>query len=139
LVRSIGADFVVDYSKQNYTESDKKYDVIIDNVGNHTLLANRHALEPDGTFVIVGGAKGNWLGPLLNPIKALLLSPFVGQEFVMILAEMRQDDLDILAELMRSGKVTPVIDRRYHLNEVPTAIRYSEEGHARGKIVIDVD
>jgi NADPH:quinone reductase-like Zn-dependent oxidoreductase len=75
----------------------------------------------------------------MSPIKALMLSPFVGQEFVMVLAKMRQDDLAILAELMQAGKVTPVIDRRYPLSEVPAAIRYSEEGHARGKIIINLD
>lgn len=139
MVRSIGADHVFDYSKVNYTESGKRYDLIIDMVGNHSLSANRRVLNPNGTFVIVGGGKGNWLGPLMSPIKALILSPFVGQEFVMILAELRQDDLAILGELMQAGKVTPVIDRRYRLSEVPAAIRYSEEGHARGKIVVTLE
>ncbi len=139
MVLSIGADYVVDYSKEDYTESGKRYDLIIDMVGNHSLSANRRALEPDGTFVIVGGGKGNWLGPMMSPIKALMLSPFVGQEFVMILAQLREDDLKILGDLMQAGKVTPVIDRRYRLSEVPAAIRYSEEGHARGKIVIDLE
>ncbi len=139
MVLSIGADYVVDYSKEDYTESGKRYDLIIDMVGNHSLSANRRALEPDGTFVIVGGGKGNWLGPMMSPIKALMLSPFVGQEFVMILAQLRKDDLAILGDLMQAGKVTPVIDRRYRLSEVPAAIRYSEEGHARGKIVIDLE
>ena len=75
----------------------------------------------------------------MRPIKALMLSPFVGQEFVMILVELRKDDLAILGDLMQAGKVTPVVDRRYRLSEVPAAIRYSEEGHARGKIVIDLE
>jgi len=139
MVRSIGADHVFDYKKENYTESGKQYDLIIDNVGNHSLLANRRVLSPEGVLVIVGGAGGNWLGPLIRPIKALLLSPFVGQEFVLILAQLRQEDLAILADLMQAGTVTPVIDRSYRLSEVPAAIRYSEEGHARGKIVVDLE
>ncbi len=139
MVRSIGADHVFDYKKENYTESGKQFDLIIDNVGNHSLLANRRVLSPEGVLVIVGGAGGNWLGPLIRPIKALLLSPFVGQEFVLILAQLRQEDLAILGQLMQAGTVTPVIDRRYRLSEVAAAIRYSEEGHARGKIVIDLE
>ncbi len=139
MVRSIGADHVFDYTKEDYTESGKRYDLIIDMVGNHSLSANRRALKPDGTFVIVGGGKGNWLGPMMSPIKALMLSPFVEQELVMILAELRQDDLAILGDLMQAGKVTPVIDRHYRLSEVPIAIRYSEEGHARGKIIINLE
>ncbi|MCH8308244.1 MAG: NAD(P)-dependent alcohol dehydrogenase [Proteobacteria bacterium] len=139
MVRSIGADHVIDYTQEDYTKSGQHYDLIIDNVGNHSLLANRRVLNPDGIFVIVGGPKGNWLAPLMNPIKALMLSPFVGQEFVMILAKLDKDDLAILGDLMQAGKVTPVIDRRYRLSEVPAAIRYSEEGHARGKIVIDLE
>ncbi len=112
MVRSIGADHVVDYTKEDYTESGQQYDLIIDMVGNNSLSKNRRALKPGGTFVIVGGGKGNWLGPMMTPIKALFLSPFVDQEFVMILAQIRQDDLDILGDLMQTGKVTPVIDSR---------------------------
>lgn len=139
LVRSIGADHVFDYTKEDYTESGNRYDIIIDSVGNHSLSANRRALNPEGVLVIVGGAKGNWIAPLMGPIKALMMSPFVSQELVMILAVMRQDDLEELADLMQSGKITPVIDRRYRLSEVPDALRYSEEGHARGKIVISME
>ena len=139
MVRSIGADHVFDYTREDYTKSGQRYDLIIDMVGNHSLLANRRVLKPDGIFVIVGGPKGNWLGPVMSPIKALMLSPFVGQEFVMILAQLRQDDLAILRDLMQAGKVTPVIDRRYRLSEVPAAIRYSEEGHAQGKIVVALE
>jgi NADPH:quinone reductase-like Zn-dependent oxidoreductase len=139
MVRSIGADHVIDYTREDYTRSGEKYDVIIDNVGNHSLLANRRVLDPDGILVIVGGSKGNWLGPLLRPIAALILSPFVDQEFVMILAKLAQEDLALLGELMQSGEVKPVIDRHYPLNEAPSAIRYSEEGRARGKIIIDLE
>jgi NADPH:quinone reductase-like Zn-dependent oxidoreductase len=139
LVRSIGADRVIDYTREDYTEGSERYDLIIDNVGNHSLSANRRVLGPEGVFVIVGGPKGNWLGPLAAPVKALLLSPFVEQEIGMFVAELRQDDLIVLGDLMQAGKVTPVLDRHYRLSEVPEAIRYSEEGHARGKIVIDLD
>ena len=139
MVRSLGADHVIDYKKENYTENGQKYDLILDNVGNHSLSANRDVLGPESIFVIVGGPKGDWLGPILHPIKAMLLSPFVSQEFVMILAKIRSDDLAILADLMAAGKVTPVIDRAYALSDLPSAIQYSEEGHARGKIIINVD
>ena len=139
MVRSIGADHVFDYTKEDYTESDQVYDLIIDNVGNHSLSANRRVMAADGTLVILGGSKGNWLGPLMRPINAIMLSPFVSQEFILILAKLDRDDLAILGDLMSDGKVTPVIDRSYELSEVPDAIRYSEEGHARGKILINVE
>lgn len=139
MVRSIGADHVIDYTQEDYTKSGQRYDLIIDLVGNHSLLANRKALEPDGTLVMVGGPKGNWIAPLKNPVKALMLSPFVDQELVGILAEFRKDDLTIMGDLIQTGEVTPVIDRRYRLSEVPAAIRYSEEGRAQGKIIIDLE
>jgi NADPH:quinone reductase-like Zn-dependent oxidoreductase len=138
MVQSIGADHVFDYRKEDYTESGQQFDLIIDMVGNHSLSKNRQALTADGKFVIVGGAKGNWLGPMMAPIKALFLSPFVDQEFAMFVAEMNQPDLEILGELMQAGKVNPVIDSRYPLSDVAAAIRHSEEGHTRGKIIINV-
>ena len=138
MVRSIGADHVIDYKQEDYTEGGNQYDLIIDMVGNHSLLANRRVLSREGILVMVGGPTGNWFASLVGPIKALMLSPFVKQDFGMMLAEFSQDDLAILAELMQSGKLAPVIDRRYPLNEVPAAMRYSEEGHARGKIIIDL-
>ena len=138
MVRSLGADYVLDYTKEDYTEIGKQYDLIVDMVSNHSLSENRRALTPEGTLVIVGGGKGNWLGPMMGPIKALLYSPFVGQNFIMILAKLRSDDLVILADLMQKGEVTPVIDRRYQLSEVPAALQYSEQGHARGKIIINM-
>jgi NADPH:quinone reductase-like Zn-dependent oxidoreductase len=138
MVRAIGADHVFDYKKEDYTESGEQYDVIVDMVGNHSLLANRKVLGPDSTYVMVGGPKGNWLKPLMGPIKALVLSPFVSQDFGMMLAKFSEEDLEALADLMQSGKLTPVIDRHYSLNEVPAAMRYSEEGRARGKIIIDL-
>jgi NADPH:quinone reductase-like Zn-dependent oxidoreductase len=139
MVRSLGADHVIDYTREDYTKSGEQYDLIIDMVGNHSLMANRKVMAPDGTFVIVGGASGDWLGPLLRPIGAMVLSPFVEQDFMMLLAKIDRDDLESLGRMMEAGQVTPVIDRRYSLAEVPAAIRYSEEGHARGKIIIEVD
>ena len=139
MVRSIGADHVIDYTKEDYTESDERYDLIIDNVGNRSLSANRRVMTDEGIFVMVGGSKGDWIGPLMRPVKAMMLSPFVDQEFILILATMNRDDLATLSELMQAGKVVPVLDRSYQLSDVPDAIRYSEEGHARGKIVIDLD
>lgn len=139
MVRSIGADHVIDYKKENYTESGQRYDLVIDMVGNHSLLANRKVLEPEGRLVMVGGAKGDWIAPLKGPVKAYLLSPFVDQELVTILARLKQEDLAILADLMQAGSVTPVIDQRFPLSEVPDAIRYSEAGRARGKIIIDLE
>jgi NADPH:quinone reductase-like Zn-dependent oxidoreductase len=139
MVRSLGADYVFDYTKEDYTESGEQYDVIVDMVSNHSLSKNRRALTPEGILVIVGGGKGNWLGPMMGPIKALLLSPFVSQELKTIMARLRKDDLAILADLMHEGKVTPVIDKRFSLSEVQAALQYSEEGHARGKIIINME
>jgi len=138
MVRSIGADHVFDYKKENYIESGEQYDLIIDNVGNHSLMANRKVLKPDGTLVIIGGPKGDWLGPMVGPLSSLVLSPFVSQNFESFVATMRQDDMIILAEMMATGKMTSIIDSHYSLEDVPDAIRHSEDGHARGKIIIDL-
>ncbi|MBT8049615.1 MAG: NAD(P)-dependent alcohol dehydrogenase, partial [Gammaproteobacteria bacterium] len=138
-VYALGADRVIDYKKESYIDSGEMYDLIIDNVGNHSLLANRKVMNDSATLVIVGGQGGDWLGPLIRPLAALILSPFVKQNFAMFLARMERDDLAILAEMANSGKIESVIDRRYALTEVPDAIRYSEAGHARGKIIIKPD
>jgi len=139
MVRAIGADHVFDYKKENYTESGEQYDLIVDMVGNHPLGANRKVLRPEGRMVLVGGGKGDWIGPMMRPLQAMLVSPFVDQEIITLLAGLDSDDLALLGELMESGEVTPVLDRRFPLSEVPAAIRYSEEGHARGKIIITPD
>jgi len=140
MVRSIGADHVIDYTLEDFTKGEQRYDLILDNVGNHSLLQYRRVLSPKGIFVIVGGPNsGQWIGPMVTPIKALMLSPLVSQKFAPFLAELNQEDLAIMRDLMQAGKVTPVIDRRYKLSEVPAAIRYLEEGHARGKVVIAVE
>jgi NADPH:quinone reductase-like Zn-dependent oxidoreductase len=142
MVRSLGADHVIDYTKEDFTQGAKAYDLILDNVGNLSLLAARRVMSPKGIFVMVGGGgphDGRWIGPLAGPIKAFMLSPFVSQKFVMVMASINKHDLIVLNELMETKKVTPVIDRTYPLSEVPAAIRYLEEGHARGKVVITVE
>jgi len=142
MVRSLGADHVIDYTKEDFTNGAERYDVIIDNVANHSLLECRRVLKPNGIYVLIGGGSANeqgLIGPLINPIKAMLLSPFVSQKMGMLLADLNHNDLAMLADLMQSGKVTPVIDRTYKLSELPQAIEYLEQGHARGKVVINVD
>jgi len=136
MVRSIGADRVIDYTQEDFTKSRQRYDLILDCVGNHSLSAFRHVLNPKGTYIIVGGPVGSMIGLLARWITALVLSRFVSQKFVMFRARSSKEDLTIMRELMAAGKVTPVIDKRYRLSEVPEAIRYLEEGHARGKVVI---
>jgi NADPH:quinone reductase-like Zn-dependent oxidoreductase len=136
MVRSIGADRVIDYTQEDFTKSGQRYDLFFDCVGNHSLLACRRVLNPKGIYIVVGGPDGRWLGPLARMIKTLVLSRFVSQNLVMFLARRSKEDLTIMHELMKAGKVTPVIDKRYKLSEVPEAIRYLEEGHARGKVVI---
>lgn len=139
LVRSIGADHVVDYTREDFTRSEARYDLIIDNVGNHSLRAVRRVLAPEGIYVIVGGpSEGKWLGPMTTPLKAYALAPFISQKVGFILAQLNATDLALLADLMQTGKVTPVIDRRYTLDEVPEAIEYLETGRARGKVIIDM-
>jgi NADPH:quinone reductase-like Zn-dependent oxidoreductase len=143
MVRSLGADQVIDYTKEDFTKSDQRYDVILDNVANRSLSECRRVLKPNGIYVLIGGGGANenrWLGPgLTQAFKAMVLSKFVSQKMGMMLAELNQKDLTFLADLMQSGKVTPVIDRTYKLSDLPDAIRYLEEGHARGKVVITAD
>jgi NADPH:quinone reductase-like Zn-dependent oxidoreductase len=140
MVRSIGADRVIDYRRENFTKSGQHYNLILDSIGNHSLLACRRVLNPKGIYIMVGGPTGRWmLGLLARLATALVLSRFVSQKLVMVLAKPSKEDLAALHELMKAGKVTPVIDKRYSLSEVPEAIRYLEEGHARGKIVITVE
>jgi NADPH:quinone reductase-like Zn-dependent oxidoreductase len=142
LVRSLGADHVIDYTKEDFTKGDQRYDLILDNVTNHSLLECRRALTPKGIYVMIGGGGPNEqgvIGPLANPIKAMLLSPFVSQKMGMMMADANHKDLTVLADMMESGKIKPIIDRTYKLSEVPDAIRYLEAGHARGKVVITVE
>ncbi len=139
LVRSIGADHVIDYTREDFTHGQQRYDVILDIGGNRSLSNLRRALTPKGTLVLVGGeGGGRWLGGTQRVLWALLLSPFVGQKLATFVAKENHEDLLVLKQLIEAGKVTPVIDRAYPLNEAPQAVRYLEEGHARGKIVIKV-
>jgi NADPH:quinone reductase-like Zn-dependent oxidoreductase len=140
MVRSIGANQVVDYTQEDFTKSARRYDVILDCVGNHSFSESRRVMNPRGIYVGAGGTSDNWMiGPLTGALKALVLSWFVSQKQVMVLAKPSKEDLTIMAQLMAIGKVTPVIDKRYSLREVPEAVRYLEAGHARGKVVITVD
>ena len=142
MVKSLGADHVIDYTKEDFAKTGNRYDLILDNVGTQPLAKFRAALKPKGICVMIGGGgpnDGRWVGPMARPIKALMLSPFVSQKFGMMLAELNHNDLAFLGDLMQSGKVKPVIDRTYKLSDLADAIRYVEQGHARGKVVITAD
>ena len=137
MVRSIGADRVIDYTQEDFTNSGQCYDLLFDCVGNHSFSACRRVLSPKGIHVAVGGPSGRWMiGFLARLITGLVLSRLVSHKLAMVLTRWSKKDLTIMRELMEAGKVTPVIDKRYSLSEVPEAIRYVEEGHARGKVVI---
>jgi len=142
MVRSLGADHVIDYTKEDFAKGDQRYDVILDNVPNHSLSECRRILNPQGKYVMIGGGGPNdnrWIGPFGRLIQTLVLSPFVSQKMGMMMAELKKSDLAILGDMMQSGKLKPVIDRTYKLSELPAAIAYLEEGHARGKVVITVE
>jgi NADPH:quinone reductase-like Zn-dependent oxidoreductase len=139
MVRSIGADYVIDYTQEDYTQSGQRYDLIFDTVGNHSLSDNRRVLGSKGALVMAGGPTDSLLGILLPPLRALVMSRFVSQTLVPFLARRRKEDLIIMQELLEAGKVTPVIDRTYPLSEASEAVRYLEEGHARGKVVITLE
>ncbi len=141
LVRSLGADHVIDYTKEDFTKGDGRYDVILDNVGNQPLSGFRRVLTPNGICVMIGGGgpnDGGLFGPMARPIKALVLSPFMSQKMGMFMADVTKGELTTLSDLIEAGKLTPVIDRTYALSQTADAIRYLEEGHARGKVVITV-
>jgi NADPH:quinone reductase-like Zn-dependent oxidoreductase len=137
LVRSIGADYVIDYTRADFAGGTQHYDVILDIGGNASLSRLRRALTPRGTLVIAGGEKdGRWLGGSDRQLRALLLSPFVSQRLTTFVCSENGKDLVVLADLIEAGKITPVIDRTYPLTEVPQAIRYLKQGRARGKVAI---
>jgi len=139
LVRSIGADDVVDYTRDDLAGQARRYDLVLDTAGNRPLSYLRRALTPRGTLVIIGGeGGGRWLGGADRMLRALVLSPFVGQKLRGLLATERQEDLQSLRELIEAGQVTPVIDRTYPLDQAADAIRYLEQRRARGKVVITV-
>jgi NADPH:quinone reductase-like Zn-dependent oxidoreductase len=144
LVRSLGADHVIDYTQEDFTQSGERYDLIFDIPGNHPFSDCRRVLTPDGKYVLIGHDRfgqgaGRWFGSLPRVLKLVALSPFVSQlptpNFSM---PDKKNQMVVLKELLEAGKITPVIDRTYTLSEVPEAIRYLEEGHARGKVVITV-
>src|SRR5882757_4256958 len=143
LVRSIGADHVIDYTKEDFTKGDQRYDVIFDNVGKHSFADRRRVLTPNGICVLAGiggaGLHSEAWGRIAETFKAGFLSRFVRQKFVGYGTKLDKEDLKLLSDLMQTGKVTPVIDRTYKLSETAEAMRYFEEGHARGKVVITVD
>lgn len=138
MVRSIGADHVIDYTREDFTRSGQRYDLILDPGGNRSLSDIRRVLTPEGTLVLVGPGSGQWVGPIARMLRAIVTSRFVGQRMLPFLSTVSKDDLLVLKELIEAGKVRPVIDRTYPLSEIPEAIRYLEAGHAQGKVVITV-
>jgi len=143
LVKSIGADHVIDYTREDFTKTDQHYDMIYDLVGNHSFSELRRILKPSGICVLAGmGGAGlhpeSW-GRLIGNFGAAFASTFTSQKFVTYIAKLTKDDLNVLRELMQSGKVSPVIDRTYKLNQTVDAVRHMEEGHARGKIIVTVE
>ena len=142
LVKALGANQFVDYTRTDYTEGPQRYDLIVDLVGNRSVRENRRVLKPNGVYLGIGGGgpeEGGLLGPMVGAIKLLVVSHFVSQKLEFFIADLNKDDLAIMADLMQSGKVTPVIDRSYKLSETVAAVRYIEQGHARGKVIITTE
>ncbi len=135
LVSSLGAGRVIDYTRNDFTQDNERYDLILDNVGNRTLSEMRRVLGPNGKCAMAGAPKDLW-AVLVRVLKAFAWSPFLKQKFTFFIAKMNRDDLMTLSSLIGAGTVTPVIDRRYPLNEAAAAIAYVEGGHARAKVVI---
>jgi NADPH:quinone reductase-like Zn-dependent oxidoreductase len=139
LVRSLGADHVIDYTQEDFTQGSQRYDLILDNVGNHPLLAVSRVLNPHGTVVIVSGPKTDpWLGPMGRVMRAAMLGPFVETRFVHFIAQMNPADLGALAELATHRQLQTVIERRYPLAQTAEAVEYIGTGRARGKVVIEL-
>jgi NADPH:quinone reductase-like Zn-dependent oxidoreductase len=138
LVRSIGADHVIDYTQQDFTRTGRRYDLILEMAGNRSLADLRRALTPKGTLVLVGGSGGRWFMGTGRTLRAVLMSPFVGQRLRSFFSKPRGADLVVLQELLEAGKITPVIDRTFPLSETPEAIRYVGERSTQGKTVITV-
>jgi len=143
LVRSIGADHVIDYTKEDFTKTDQRYDLIFDLVGNHSFSERRRILNPNGICVMAGVGGAGWRDGiamrLAGELNAYVRSRFVSQKFIAYIAQFNKQDMTLLADLMQSGKITPVIDRTYKLNQTADALRYLEQGHARGKVVINLE
>src|SRR5882724_3256834 len=143
LVKSIGADRVIDYTKEDFTKTDQRYDMIYDLVGNHSFSERRQILTPNGICVLAGiggaGSHPESGGRILGNFKTAFQSKFTSQKFVFYIAKLTKDDLNVLRDIMQSGKVVPAIDRTYKISETRAAVRYLEEGHARGKVVITLE
>ena len=143
LVQSIGADHVIDYTKEDFTKTDQRYDLIYDLVGNHSFSERRRILGPNGICVMAGIGGAGWhegfATRLLGELNGYLRSRFVSQKFIAYIAQFNKGDMSVLADLLQSGKMTPVIDKTYKLNETADALRYLETGHARGKVVISLE
>ena len=143
LVQSIGADHVIDYTKEDFTKTDQRYDLIYDLVGNHSFSERRRILGPNGICVMAGIGGAGWhegfATRLLGELNGYLRSRFVSQKFVAYIAQFNKADMSVLADLLQTGKMTPVIDKTYKLNETVDALRYLETGHARGKVVISLE
>lgn len=135
LVGSLGADRVIDYTREDFTRDGQRYDLLLDNVGNRTLSAMRRVLRPNGRCIMAGAPKELW-AVFARISQAFARSLFLRQKFTFFLAKIKQDDLTTLCELMKAEKLTPVIDRPYPLAECSAAIAYAEEGHARAKVII---
>ena len=139
LVRSLGADHVIDYTREDFTQGTAQYDVVMDNVANRGVLEVRRVLKPSGTYLAIGGGGPDadpWVGPFITPVKAMVVSWFVDQDLGMFLSQGSGDDLAVLAGLMEEGRVVPVIDRTYPLAETAEAMGYLETGRARGKVIV---
>jgi NADPH:quinone reductase-like Zn-dependent oxidoreductase len=140
MVRSLGADHVVDYTQEDFTRSERRYDLLLDIAGSRSWSECKRVLNPKAIFVIVGGPKTNrWIGPLSHVVKVRLASLRASQKVIFFVAKLNKEDLVVLQELLEAGKVTPVIDRRYELSELPEAMRYLGAGHAQGKVVITAE
>jgi NADPH:quinone reductase-like Zn-dependent oxidoreductase len=138
-VRALGADWVIDYTQEDFTQGGQHYDLILDCIGNHPLSACRRVLNPQGTYIIIGAPEGGrWIGPLGRLLQVLVLSRLGSQSLTPLMARRSRKDLITLGDLMAAGKVKPAIDRCYGLRETPEAVRYLGAGHARGKVIITV-
>jgi NADPH:quinone reductase-like Zn-dependent oxidoreductase len=143
MVRSIGTDHVIDYTKEDFTKTDQRYDLIFDLIGNHSFSERRRILNPNGICVMAGIGGAGWhdgMGMrLAGELNAYVRSRFVSQKFISYIAQFNKQDMTFLGDLMQSGKITPVIDKTYKLSDVPAALKYLETGHARGKVVINLE
>ncbi len=142
LVRSLGANRVIDYTREDFTRGSQPYDLIIDLVGNHSVGDNRRVLKPDGVYVGIGGGgveDGGFLGPMVGALKVVAVAPFVSQKLEFFVADLNKEDLAQVADLMQAGKVLAVIDKRYPLGDAAEALRYLERGHARGKVIVTLE